>query len=187
MLNVLFGLMLGAALLYGLLRGRADAVTGAVLQGAGDAVKSALDMAGMFALFCGMGEILTRAGAAQWLGKKLRPALRLLLGPAMPGDALEYAAMNLTANLLGLGNAATPMGVEAARRMARGMDEASNALCMFLVINASSVQLLPTTVLSLRAAEGSSNPGAVILPAIAATGISTLVGVLSCKLMEKRA
>lgn len=187
MLNVIFGLMLGAALLYGLILGRADAVTGAVLSGAGDAVQAVLEMAGMFALFGGMGELLRRSGAARWLGNRCQPALRGLLGPSLPPDALEYAALNLTANLLGLGNAATPMGVEAARRMARGAGEASNALCLFLVVNASSVQLLPTTVLSLRAAAGSANPGAVILPGIAATGISTAVGIIACKLAERRA
>lgn len=186
LLNVIFGLMLGAALLYGMLQGRADAVTGAVLSGPGDAVRAVLDMAGMFALFCGMGNILTRSGAARWLGNRMKPLLQWLLGPSLPPDALEYAVLNLTANLLGLGNAATPMGVEAARRMALGRREASDALCLFLVINASSVQLLPATVLSLRAAEGSANPGAVILPSIAATGISTLVGVLACKAAEKR-
>ena len=187
MLNAVFGLMLGAALLYGLARGRADAVANAVLSGAGDAVRAVLDMAGMFALFCGMGGVLRRAGAAAWLGRKLKPALLRLFGRDLPPDALEYAALNLTANLLGLGNAATPMGVEAARRMARGTAEASNALCLFLVVNASSVQLLPTTVLALRAAEGSADPGVVILPTVAATGISTVVGILACKLAEKRA
>ena len=185
MLNGIFGFMIGASLLFGLCRGQGDAVLAAMLSGAGDGVKAVVDMAGMFALFCGMASILRSAGAAQWLAKRLRPVIGPLMGPDTPDDALEYAVMNLTANLLGLGNAATPMGIQAARRMALGREAASNALCMFLVINSSSVQLLPTTVIALRAAEGSANPGAVTGPAIVATGISTLVGILSCKIAEK--
>ena len=144
-----------------------------------------VDMAGMFALFCGMASILRSAGAAQWLAKRLSPVIGRLLGPDTPDDALEYAVMNLTANLLGLGNAATPMGIQAARRMALGREAASNALCMFLVINSSSVQLLPATVIALRAAAGSADPGGIALPALIATALSTLVGIVSCKIAER--
>ena len=102
----------------------------------------------------------------------------------IPADALDYVTMNLAANMLGLGNAATPMGVEAARRMAAG-ERAGDALCFFLVLNASSVQLLPTTVIALRAAAGSQAPGQIALPALVSTLISTLAGALSCKLAER--
>ena len=120
------------------------------------------------------------------LGRKLSPALTRLLGPEMPSAALEPVLLNLSANLLGLGNAATPMGIEAARRMGRNSERASNALCLFLVINSSSVQLLPASVIALRAAEGSTDPGCVTLPALAATAFSTFVGVAACKIAEAR-
>ena len=145
---------------------------------------AALAMAGGFAFFCGWIGVLRRAGAVTILARGARRPLRRLLGAGLTEDALEPVAVNLAANMLGLGNAATPFGMEAARRMAAG-DAAGNALCLFLVINSSSVQLLPTTVIALRAAEGSANPGAVTGPAILATGISTLVGILSCKIAEK--
>ena len=93
--------------------------------------------------------------------------------------------LNLTANMLGLGSAATPLGLEAARKMGGSGEAASNALCLFLVINASSVQLLPTTVIALRAAEGSAAPGSVIFPALLATAISTLTGIIACKIGER--
>ena len=93
--------------------------------------------------------------------------------------------LNLAGNLLGLGNGATPAGLRAARQMGGG-ERAGNALCLFLVLNASAVQLLPTTVLSLRAAAGSAAPGAVIGPGLIASGIAAAVGVISCKLWEKR-
>lgn len=186
-LQVLFVGLLGAAVGYGWLCGRGSSVMLAVLDAAGEGVTAALAMAGGFAFFCGMIRVLRAAGAVGWLSKRLAPALRLLLGPSLAEDALEPVTMNLAANLLGMGNAATPMGLEAARRMAGRAGEISNALCMFLVINSSSVQALPTTVIALRAAAGSADPGAVILPTLAATVLSTVVGVAACKLMEKRA
>lgn len=186
MLQVLFGGMMGLSLLYGLIVGRGEQVASAMLEGAEEAVQAAFAMAGAFAFFCGMTAILRRAGAIQALGRRLSPLLSRLLGPGLPPDALEPVLLNLSANLLGLGNAATPMGVEAARRMGGNGDRASNALCLFLVINSSSVQLLPTAVIALRAAEGSASPAAIALPALAATAISTLVGVMACKLAEAR-
>ena len=107
----------------------------------------------------------------------------VLLGPWY-GVAVAFVA-SLLRNLLGLGNAATPAGLRAARRMGGG-ERAGNALCLFLVLNASAAQLLPTTVLSLRAAAGSAAPGAVIGPGLIASGIAAAVGVISCKLWEKR-
>lgn len=179
MLDAVFGGLLGASVLWGLIRGEGDAVMSAALNAAGEGVQTALTLAGGFAFFCGLMNILRRAGAAEALARRLTPGIRRLMGAEVPGDAVPFIAMNLTANLLGLGNAATPMGVEAARRMAAG-EEAGDALCLFLVINASSVQLLPATVIALRAAAGSADPGAVALPTLLATGVSTLTGILAC-------
>ncbi len=185
MLQGVFGMLLGGAALYGLIRGEGARVMAAMLEGASEGIAAALSMAGGFAFFCGMLAILRQAGAVEWTAKRIAPALRWLMGPQLPADALESVTLNLTANALGLGNAATPMGVEAARRMAAagGM---SNALCLFLVINSSSVQLLPATVIALRAAAGSLSPDGILLPAFLATAFSTLVGIVSCKIAEKR-
>lgn len=185
MLSGLLSAMMSGALLYGWAAGRISETVQAMLDGASEAVTAAIGMAGGFGLFCGLIGILRQAGAAEALSRYLAPVLRRLMGPSLPPDALESVAMNLTANMLGLGNAATPMGVEAARRMAAD-GGVSNALCMFLVINASSVQLMPTSVIALRAAAGSADPGAVILPTLGATALSTLTGILACKAMEKR-
>ena len=187
MLQIIFGALLGLSLLYGTARGTGAQVMTAVLQAAREAVETALGLAGAFGFFCGVMNILRRAGAMEKIGAWLAPLLKKLFGPSLPPSALEPVTLNLTANLLGLGNAATPMGVEAARRMGeKGEGRASDALCLFLVINASSVQLLPTTVIALRSAAGSADPGRVILPTLLATAVSTLVGVGACKLMEKR-
>ncbi len=186
MLQILFGGMMGLSLLYGLALGRGEQVASAMLVGAGEAAQAAFAMAGGFAFFCGMTAILRKAGAVRALGKRLSPLLSRLLGPDLPPEALEPVLLNLSANMLGLGNAATPMGVEAARRMGGNDGRASNALCMFLVINSSSVQLIPTAVIALRAAEGSADPGRVTLPVLAATALSTVVGVAACKAAEVR-
>ena len=186
MLQIIFGGMAGLSLLYGLIGGRGEAVAAAMLSGAEEAVQAAAAMAGGFAFFCGMTAILRRAGAVERLGRHLAPLLSRLLGPGLPPEALEPVLLNLSANMLGMGNAATPLGVEAARRMGGSGGRASDALCMFLVINSSSVQLLPTAVIALRAAEGSVDPGRVTLPALAATAVSTIVGVAACKIAETR-
>lgn len=185
MLHWIFGGLTGAALMYGLAAGRGDQVVSAMLEGAGEAVQTAIFLTGAYGFFCGMLNILRQAGVTERLSHALLPFLKGLFGPTLPDSAAEPAAMNLTANLLGLGNAATPYGIEAARRMAGNSAVPSNALCLFLVINASSVQLLPTSVIALRAEAGSLRPAAIVWPTLAATGISTLAGIAACKLMEK--
>lgn len=183
MLQIIFGSLMGISLIYALVRGQgADLVT-KMIESSGAAVKNVLSMAGGYAFFCGFIGILRAAGAIRVLSRFLSPFLGWLMGPELPGDALDYVTMNLTANLLGMGNAATPMGVEAAKRMAHG-DLPSNALCLFLVINASSVQLIPSTVITLRAAAGSTAPGSIAWPTLIATLISTLTGVIACKWAE---
>ena len=183
MLQIIFGGMLGGGGLFSLLTGQGAAVFPALLGAAQEGVETAISLAGGFALFCGLIGILRAAGAVGALSRLTAPLLRRLMGE-IPADALDYVTMNLAANMLGLGNAATPMGVEAARRMAAG-ERADDALCFFLVLNASSVQLLPTTVIALRAAAGSQAPGQIALPALVSTLISTLAGALSCKLAER--
>ena len=183
-LQGIFALLTAAALAAGAARGRLDSVVNAMLSGAQEGVTAALTMAGGFAFFCGWIGVLRRAGAVTILARGARRPLRRLLGAGLTEDALEPVAVNLAANALGLGNAATPFGMEAARRMASG-DAAGNALCMFLVINSSSVQLLPATVIALRAAAGSADPGGIALPALIATALSTLVGIVSCKIAER--
>lgn len=184
MIQAIFGIFMGGGLLFSLIRGQDDAALTALIAAAQEGVQTAISLAGGFALFCGMMGILRASGTAEKLARRMEKPLRLLLGRGANPEALPFVALNLTCNLLGLGNAATPMGLEAARRMGDG-GRASDALCMFLIINASSVQLLPTTVIALRSAAGSLSPGDIVVPTIIATGISTMVGILSCKVMEK--
>ncbi len=185
MLNWVWAGMMAVSCALALATGGAAGVMEGMLHAAREAVQTALSLAGGFAFFCGLIAILRECGMVDALSRWLAPALTRLLGKDLREDALSPVTMNLAANMLGLGNAATPMGLEAMRRMADGTARAGNAMCLFLVINASSVQLVPTTVLSLRAAAGSFDPGAVIVPSFVASLASTVVGVLACKLLQR--
>lgn len=186
MMNVLWALMGLSGILWGLATGRGAALTEGALSAAMNAVQLCVRLAGGFALWSGMMAILERSGAVESMTRLLRP-LFVRLFPNVEDDARRAITMNMTTNMLGLGNAATPLGLEAMRRMGEtAQSEATtDAMCMFLVINASSVQLFPTTVVALRAAAGSANPASVVLPTLVATGLSTLTGVCACLLFKR--
>ena len=179
--------MVTVALLYGLAAGNGPAVAAAAMEGAGAAVELCLSMAGVLCLWMGVMEIMRRSGLSDGLSRLLRPAICRLY-PDFAGDkrVMDAVSANLSANLLGLGNAATPLGLEAARLMAqRTPGVASDGLCMLVVTNTASLQLIPTTVASLRAAAGSANPFD-ILPAVwLASVISVAVGVTAAKLFAR--
>ena len=171
----------------GAVYGRMEAVSAAALEGAGQAVRLCLSMAGMLCLWTGLMEVMDRCGLSRRLGRLFRPVLRRLLPQASRDpETLAAVTANVSANLLGLGNAATPLGLEAARRMARkSRGTASDSLCMLVVCNTASLQLIPTTVASVRAAAGSAAPFD-ILPAVwLASSLSVGVGVLACKIFSR--
>ena len=171
----------------GAVYGRMEAVSAAALEGAGQAVRLCLSMAGMLCLWTGVMEVMRRSGLAEKLSRLLRPMLRLLFPQvARDRETMDSIAANVSANLLGLGNAATPLGLEAARRMSRcSPGVASDALCMLVVCNTASIQLIPTTVATVRAGAGSAAPFD-ILPAVwLASGLSVGVGVLACKICAR--
>lgn len=172
----------------GLITGRTGAVSAAALEGAGAAVQLCISLAGILCLWSGFMEILKRTGLEVHLARLLRPVLRRLLPRACrDGETMAAVSGNLSANLLGLGNAATPLGIRAARRMSLGAEgTASDELCRLVVLNTASVQLLPTTVAGVRAACGAETPFD-ILPAVWLSSIlSVSVGLLVCRLLEGR-
>ena len=176
------------SLICGFCTGNLDAVAAAALNGAQSAVELSFSMAGILCLWSGVMEILNACGLSQRIAGLFRPLLRRLL-PRASRDTETLAAVsaNLSANLLGLGNAATPLGVQAACRMARGCGgTASDELCLLVVLNTASIQLLPTTVASVRAAYGCASPFD-ILPAVwVSSAASVAVGVLTARLLSRR-
>ena len=171
----------------GLATGRAGDVAAAAASGAQSAVELCVSIAGMLCLWTGVMEVMRRSGLAEKLSRLLGPVLRLLF-PQEAGDraVMDSISANVSANLLGLGNAATPLGLEACRRMGRkSPGRASDAMCMLVVCNTASIQLIPTTVAALRGAAGSGAPFD-ILPAVwLASALSVGVGVTACKLLAR--
>ena len=179
--------MVALSVLYGAATGNIGAVGSAALAGASAAVELCLGMAGAMCLWSGIMAVMDACGLTQRLSRLFRPVLRRLL-PKACRDPETLAALsgNVSANLLGLGNAATPLGVQAARRMADGTGgRASDELCRLVVLNTASIQLLPTTVAGVRAALGAENPFD-ILPAVwLASVLSVSVGLLAAHLLGK--
>ena len=157
------------------------------MEGTSAEVQLALSIAGMLCLWTGVMEVMRQSGLADQLSRLLSPILRQLFPQAARDrEAMDSISANVSANLLGLGSAATPLGLEAARRLARSSPgTASDSLCMLVVCNTASIQLIPTTVDSVRAAEGCQTPFD-ILPAVwLASALSVGVGIAACKLFSK--
>ena len=184
---VIWAMMVGASILCGAATGQGEAVASAALEGAQAGVELCLAMAGVLCLWMGVMEVMRRAGLVRALSRLLRPLLRRLYPDFAQEEAvMEAVSANLSANVLGLGNAATPLGLEAARRMARRTPGvASDGLCMLVVCNTASVQLIPATVAGLRAAAGCRTPFD-ILPAVwLASAVSVTAGILAAKLFAR--
>ena len=184
---IVWGAMVMASVACGMAGGRMAQVSAAALEGARAAVELCISLAGVLCLWSGFMELLKQCGLERKLAALFRPLMRRLL-PQASRDAETMAAVsgNLSANLLGLGNAATPLGIRAARRMALGAEgRATDELCRLVVLNTASVQLLPTTVAAVRAGCGSAAPFD-ILPAVWVSSIlSVSVGLLAARLLER--
>lgn len=186
-MTVIWTGMILASILCGLATGRGPEVATAAVEGTSAAVQLALSIAGMLCLWTGVMEVMRQSGLADKLSKLLAPVLRRLFPQAARDrDTMDSISANVSANLLGLGSAATPLGLEAARRLARSSPGvASDSLCMLVVCNTASIQLIPTTVASVRAAEGCQTPFD-ILPAVwLASALSVGVGIIACKIFAK--
>ena len=179
--------MVVVAVLCGIWTGQEAAVAAAAAAGAQGAVELCISLAGMMCLWTGVMEIMRRSGLAEKLSRLLQPVLGLIFPQvARDREIMDSIAANVSANLLGLGNAATPLGIEAARRMGRrSPGTASDAMCMLVVCNTASIQLIPTTVATVRSAAGSAAPFD-ILPAVwLASALSVGVGILACKVLAR--
>ena len=179
--------MVALSVVFGAMTGNLGALGGAALEGARSAVELCVSLAGVMCLWTGVMEVMNRSGLSALLARAFRPLLkRLLPQTSQDEETIATVSANLSANMLGLGNAATPLGIRAAERMARGSDGvASDELCLFLVLNTASIQLLPTTVASVRAALGCADPFDV-LPAVWLTSaVAVAVGVAAAKLFAR--
>lgn len=168
---------LSASVLCALLTGSGAALASAVLQGAQAGVTLAISLAGSLCLWSGIGKLMEAAGMTEALSRLLEPVLRRLF-PSTRQDALLRRELsgNICANLLGLGNAATPMGIRAAKRMKRG-DQATDELCRLIVLNTASIQLIPASVAAIRSGLGCATPFDILIPVWITSVCSTSLGV----------
>lgn len=206
MLNYIWALMILIGVVYGAITGKMADVTNAALDSAGDAVSLCITMIGVMALWVGLMEIAQKSGLIAKMTRGIQPFITFLF-PRIPQGhiAREYIATNLIANILGLGWACTPAGLKTMEALAdlereRGNEEylekdrmnparadqkrqvsASDEMCTFLILNISSLQLIPVNMIAYRSQYGSVNPAGIIAPAIAATLLSTVVAIVYCK------
>ncbi|MBZ4667685.1 MAG: spore maturation protein [Epulopiscium sp.] len=190
MLNYLWGFMIVIGIIVAAFTGTMGDVTQTAINSSKEAVQICITLLGVLGFWMGIMKIAEKSGLISSLTNKIRPILRFLFPDVPDGhDAQKYIATNLIANVLGLGWAATPPGLlamKALQKLNPKKDEASNAMCMFLIVNISSVQLISVNIIAYRSQYGSVNPSEVIGPSLLATCVSTLVAVVFGKLMERR-
>jgi spore maturation protein SpmA len=190
MLNVIWLWMVVTAVLVGGFTGRLEVMTEGAFTTAKDAVmKIALPLVGLMAIWMGMMRLAERAGLVRLLARALRPVTRVLF-PEVPAEhpAMGAMVLNMSANMLGLGNAATPMGLRAMallQRLNGGRASASNAMVTFLAVNTASIQLVPTTAISILAINGSTNASAIVVPALVATAVAMTCGVMVARMLAR--
>lgn len=190
MMNYVWAGMIAAAYLFAFLNGSTEAVTQSALTGAKNAVEMTISLLGMMCLWTGLLEIAKRSGLMEVLAKRMQPLVHFLF-PQISRDkeAVGAIVMNMTANFLGLSNAATPLGLKAMAELDRAggrSGRASDAMCMFVVINTASLNLIPTTLITLRSEAGSLAPFEIIVPVWICSLISISVGVAAVKLFSAR-
>lgn len=181
--------MILIAIIVGVIEGRIDDVVRAVTDSAKLGFEVAIGLTGIMALWLGIMSIATESGLVTILGNFLKPVLKRLF-PDIPVDhpAMGAMVMNIAANMLGLGNAATPFGLQAMKELQSLNNQvtvATNSMCTFLAINTSSVQLIPATAIAFLAANGSTNPSSVIFSSLIATIVSTIVAIVSVRQLAK--
>lgn len=184
MVNIIWACMAVIGILYALFNGTMDEVNEAIVESAGSAVTLSIGLIGILVFWLGMMKIAEEAGILKWMTNLLRPLI-VKIFPEIPKDhpALGYILSNLTANLFGLGNAATPLGIKAMQEMKKlsKSDVASRSMITFLAINTSSLTLIPTTVIAIRMQYNSVSPTEIV----ATTVIASLAGVVSAVLIDR--
>lgn len=181
MLNIVWLILLASGIIVAALNGNIEIVTEAALGAAKGAVEVCFDLIGIMALWLGIMRIAEHAGIVQSLARLVKP-VTVKLFPTVPPDhpAMGAIILNLSANMLGLGNAATPFGMKAMQELQKlngGSEEASTAMCTFLALNTSCITLIPATIIGVRVSFGSANPTEIVGPCIFATAIAMTIAV----------
>lgn len=189
MINYVWFIIFVFGIVFGVLTGRGEIVSKAIMNSTLSTIELTIKLLGYMCLWCGIMKIAERSGLTEILGKVLKPLLKLIFkDSSKDAKVMTPMIMNLTSNIMGLSNAATPFGIKTMEAMEKKNNKkgvATNEMARFLVLNAACIQIVPTSVISIRAAAGSNNPGIIIIPAIITTGVAAVMGILYCKILEK--
>ena len=181
--------MIGSGLIVSLIDGSGEKITKAITDSTSSTVTFVISLVGIMCLWCGIMKIAEESGLTNKISKILKPILKILFKEKNNEKVMGPVVMNLTANILGLGNAATPLGIKAMKTMQKEnkkKDTLTNSMMMFIVINTASLQLIPTNVIAIRTSLNSENPTSIILPVWIATIIAAIVGIAFTKLLIKK-
>lgn len=182
--------MTASSVIYSFFNGTADKITTSALDAGGECISLMLTLLASMSFFNGIMKIAEASGITAVFGRILSPILKRLFPEIPAGDhSLDAMSMNITANMLGMGNAATPMGINAMKELNKlngNKKRASRAMCMFTVINTASVQLIPTTVIAFRLNYGSVHPAVIIFPILLSSITGLAAGLISAQIYERR-
>ena len=186
MLNYIWSVMIITSIITAFFTGRTDEVCSALMEGAGEGVTLTISLMGIMCLWTGIMNIAQSTGITEAVAKILSPLTKILFPKLKDKRAKDAIIMNMTANMLGLSNAATPFGLKAMDELKRLSDSkvASDEMCMFIVINTASIQLIPSTVIALR--QGAQTPTDIIIPVWICSICVVTVGILAVKIFSKR-
>lgn len=182
-MNLFWLLMMLSSILV-LLITNPSAVLSEMLGASADALELCIELCAVYAVWLGIMELVDASGLSEKLAKLLRPLIKKIF-KVHDAETQKIIALNVSANMLGLGNASTPMGIKAMQKLDDGSGKANFAMIMLVVLNATSIQLLPTTVIGLRASAGSENPSDIIIPTLIATFCTTVLGIFLVHFIDK--
>lgn len=188
MINNVWFLMISSGLFISLIKGKGGEITTSLMESTNSTVSLIISLIGVMCLWCGVMKIAEDSGLTQKIAKLLKPFLRLLFKEKDNEKVMGFVSMNLIANTLGLGNAATPFGIKAMEELDvvnENKGVASNDMALFLILNANCIQLFPTTILSIRSVEGSSNHSLVLIGIIFTTFMTFIISIMLCKIFQR--
>ncbi len=188
MINYIWAAVIVSGTVYMLICGNAEGILQSITNSAGNAVQLCISLIGIYCFWLGIMNVAKESGLIEKISDAVSPLLKKLF-PNTGKKAFSFISMNIAANILGLGDAATPFGLGAMDELQKEnplVNTASDSMIMFIILNTASLQIIPTTVLSLRNSMGSENPTSIVITSLITTTVSAVLGIVLCKTFEKR-
>lgn len=190
MLNIIWPIFIIVSIIYAIITGNLENINNSIFEVGENTVNLILTLFGTVCLWNGLMKIVENTSLIKKIAKLISPFMRILFPDVKKGsEAYEEISMNIVSNILGLGNAATPLGLRAIKSMQnenKDKNKLSNSMAMFIILNTASIQLIPTTVIAIRTSLGSAEPTKMLIPIWGATIGAAIAGVVSAKLLMKK-